>query len=156
MSIIQHKRGRPTRAERIQTRKDLLPYYEQNVPAYKAAQITGYDVKTVNKCYEEFHLAIHGYMVKGLVERSKKLRIHGTMLLDSLIRESSEMLEYVRDSARKLKDAGDIIPSHLIQSHSRIIRDIAHLTEKKAFLILLPDARDMIDEEIKKRIGKNV
>ncbi|MFI5416306.1 MAG: hypothetical protein ACHQXJ_03030 [Nitrososphaerales archaeon] len=156
MSVIQHKKGRPSRAERIQIRKDLEPYFERKVPAYKTAEITGYDTKTVNKYYEEFYMAIYGHETKNFVERFEKERIRYAILLDNLVHESYEMLEDVKASVRKLKDTGEMVPSYLIQSHSKIIQTISHLGEKKASLIMHPDAGDMVDEEMEKRIGKNV
>lgn len=156
MSVIQHKKGRPTRAERIQIRKEIEPFYEKNVPAYKAAEITGYDVKTVNKHYKDLYNAINGRYTKSLVERVKNARIQADMSFDNLICESYEMFYYVKDSIRKLKDTGEAIPQNLIQSHSKIIQTISHLVEKKASLMMLPDAGDMIDEEIKKRGDRNV
>jgi len=156
MSIIQHKKGRPSRAERIQIRKDLEPYYEQKVPAYKAAEITGYDTKTVNKYYEEFYREIYGHETKNFVERFEKERIRYAILLDNLIHESYEMLEDVKTSVQKLKDKGEIVPSYLIQNHSKIIQTISHLGEKRASLLMHPDAGDMADEEIEKRVGRYV
>ncbi len=151
MSEIQHKNGRPTRAQRIQARRDIQPYFEKNVPAYKAAQITGYNVKTVNKHYKDLYNEIHGRETKSLVERVKNARIEGIINLDGLIRQSHEMLEDVNVSIQKLKDAGKVIPPNQVQSHSKIIQTISHLVEKKVSLMMLPDASDMINEEIKKR-----
>lgn len=156
MSTIQHKKGRPSRAERIQIRKDLEPYYERKVPAYKAAKITGYDTKTVNKYYEEFYREIYGHETKNFVERFEKERIRYAISLDNLIYESYEMLEEIKSLIRKSKDKGDMIPSHLIQNHSGIIKEISHLAEKRASLLMHPDAGDMADAEIEKRIGRHV
>ncbi len=156
MSVIQHKRGRPSRAERIKIRKDIEPYFEQKVPAYKAAEITGYNTKTVNKHYEELYRSIYGRETKSLVERVEKERIRCAIVFDNLIYESYEMLDDVKASIRKLKNKGDMIPSYLIQSHSKIIQTISHLAIEKASMIMHPDAGDMIDEEIEKRFDRNV
>lgn len=155
MSVIQHKKGAPSRAERIQIRKDLEPYFEQNIPAYKAAKITGYNVKTINKYYEQFWREIHGHVEKNFVQRYGKAMMHVAMTFENLIRRSYDVLEDVESEIKKSKDEGGEIPPHLIQNHSKIIRDIAHLAEKKASLMMLPDAGNMIDEEIKKRADRN-
>lgn len=156
MSAIQHKRGPQTRAERIETRKTLQPHFEQHVPAYKAAKITGYDVKTVNRHYDQLYREIHGYISKNFVKRYEKERMRTVISFDNLIYESYEMLEYVKNEILDFKNKRERIPHNLIQSHSKIIRDIEHLEEKKAYLLMLPDAGDMIDEEVKKRLGKHV
>lgn len=156
MSAIQHKKGRPSRAQRIQIRKDLEPYFEKKIPAYKAAEITGYDTKTVNKYYDEFYRSIYGHETKNFVERFQKERIRYAIFLENLILESYEMLEYVKTSIRKLKNSGDVIPSHLIRDHSKIIQTLSDLGEKKASLIMHPDAGNMIDEEIEKKCDENV
>ncbi len=101
-------------------------------------------------------MAIYGHETKNFVERFEKERIRYAILLDNLIYESYEMLEDVNASVLKLKDTGEIVPSYLIQSHSKIIQTISHLGEKKASLVMHPDAGDMVDEEMEKRIGKNV
>jgi hypothetical protein len=157
MSTIQHKKGRPSRAERIKIRKELQPYFEKRrTHAYKAAQLTGYDTKTVNKYYEQFYMEIHGYEAKNFVQRYEKERMQCAMLFENLIFESNEMLENIKDQIQKLKKKGEDIPPHLIQNYSRIIRDIAHLAEKKTSLLMQPDAGDMLDEIIEKRIDKHV
>jgi hypothetical protein len=156
MSTIQHKKGRPSRAERIQIRKDLEPYYEQKVPAYKAAELTGYDTKTVNKYYEEFYREIYGHETKNFVERFEKARMRYAISLDNLIYESYEMLEDVKSLIQKSKDTEKIVPSYLIQSHYKIIHTLSDLEEKKASLLMHPDAGDMVNAEIEKRVGKNV
>jgi len=156
MSIIQHKRGRQTRAERIQTRKNLQPHFEKRVPSYKAAQITGYNVKTVNKHYQELYMEIYGYETKNFVKRIENERINCILYFEKLIQESYDMLESIMNSIRQLQDRGEIIPLYLIQSHSKVIQNLSHLVEKKSSLIMHPDAGDMIDEEVAKRIGKHV
>jgi hypothetical protein len=151
MSVIQHKKGRPTRAERILIRKDLEPYFEKDVPAYKTAEITGYDAKTVNKHYDQLSNEIYGYEAKNYVERYRKERTRCAKHFDTLTRKSYETLERVTTQMQKLNDAGEMVPSHLFQNHSRIIRDISHLVEKKASLMMFPDAGDMIAEEMEKK-----
>ncbi|MGI0007697.1 MAG: hypothetical protein ACREAR_06845 [Nitrosotalea sp.] len=156
MSTIQHKKGRPSRAERLQIRADLEPYFKKRTPAYKAAEITGYDTKTINRYFTQFYSEIYGHEAKNFVERYEKERMHYAILVDNLICESYEMLEDVKDSIQKSKDKGEMIPSHLIQSHSKIIQTISHLGEKKASLMMHPDAGDMVIAEIEKRVGKHV
>ena len=122
----------------------------------KSAEKTGYDTKTVNKYYEEFHREIYGHEIKDFVERVEKERIRCVIFFDNLIYESYEMLEDIKDSIRKLKDRGETVPSYLIQNHSKIIQTLSHLGEKKASLIMYPDAGDMLDEEMKKRADRHV
>lgn len=156
MSTIQRKKGRPSRAERIQIRQDLQPYYEKRMPAYKVAQITEHDAKTVNRYYDQFDAEIYGYEMKNFVKRYEKTKMRTARIFDGLIRKSQELLEDVDNEKQEFKNKKEPIPTHLIQNYSRIIRDIAYLEEKKASMLMSPNASDMIDEEIKKRYGKHV
>lgn len=126
------------------------------MPAYKVAQITGYDTKTVNKHYREFYMEIHGYETKNFVKRVENERINCILYFEKLIQESYEMLESVKNMVQKSTDKGEMIPSYLLQSHTKIIQTISHLVEKNSSLIMHPDAGDMVDEEVEKRIGKHV
>lgn len=153
MSVIQHKKGHPTRAERIKIRKELEPYYEKNIPAYKAAEITGYDVKTVNKYYDQLSNEIYGYDAKHYVERYRKARTRCARHLDTQIRKSYENQERVESEMQKLTDVGETIPSHLFLIHSKITQDISRLVEKEAALMMSPDPRDMMEEAMKESKG---
>lgn len=152
MSVIQRKRGRQTKAERIQTRRELEPYFEKKIPAYKVAELTGYDATTVDNHYDEFYDEISKCDAKDFVKRYGKARTRCSRHLDTLINKSYKMLEHVEAEILKLNDAGKPTPSHLLQSHSKIVQDISRLAEKEAALMMHPDPRDMIAEEMEKKV----
>lgn len=156
MSIVHHKKGRPSRAERLQIRKDLEPYFERRIPAHKAAQMTAYNTKTVNNYYDQFYREIHGYETKNFVERYEKEKIRFAILLENLIYEEYDMLDEIKASMQKFKDNGDPISPHLINCHSKIIRTISQLGEKRASALMRPDAGDQVDIAIEEKVAKYV
>ena len=155
MNLI-HKKGRPSKAEQIQIKKVLQPFFERMTPAYKAAQITGYDTKTVNKYYDEFFDEISRFEAENLSERLERERKRFATLQDDLIYQEYEMLEIVRDKIRRIKNKDENRLHHLIDSHSKIIRNISYLGEKRVSALISPSMDSEIDKVIEKRMAKHV
>ncbi len=65
MATVLHSNGRPSKKEQLDLQKTLREYYEKGISATTTANLTGINVKTVCKYFNEWHRQINE------IERSK-------------------------------------------------------------------------------------
>jgi hypothetical protein len=103
-----HDRGRPSKAEELEIKRTLQPYFAKSHSATFASQKTGYNIKTVTKYYSKFKQEIlesetPDFIQRCMEEKEKTLYAYDT-LIDSLYDDITDV-EHLIEVA---KQTGDI------------------------------------------------
>ena len=150
--MLKRNNGRPSRSGQVQIQSVLRKHFERNLSAAYTAQITGFNIKTVCKYFDEWADQINQAEQQDFVSREKKERLHIILGYDNLIYENYELLDEIKEQIKKFRKDAKAVPRYLIASYIEILKSISSLYEKKgSFSLNMP-----IDESVKKMVREEI
>jgi hypothetical protein len=118
--------------------------------AAATSQLTGYDIKTVTKYFNEFYGEVKKSQRKNFLERQEEERLRELACNDFLMAEEFENYDIIKDEINKTRKNNEAVPEYLLKKRSESIRIISMLNEKRGSIAMsLPledDLRNMIKE----------
>ena len=134
--------GRPTKQEQLDLQKTLREYYEKGISATTTTNLTGINVKTVCKYFNEWHRQINEIERSKFQDRVLEARSQHLIVLDHQL-ENLYKLQY-RMQEDTMTGTGRYGESHNYNFRER-------LTTTKMILGIMETK-----EELLKPLGKNV
>lgn len=93
--------GRPSKAEQLEKRIRLFPYFEKRIKPKQAAKETGIDVKTVRDYFNALTEIVYKNQVKEFLERSRLAKERALLKIairiDKLEKHSDELEEQLNN-----------------------------------------------------------
>ena len=91
MSIETRMNGRPSKKEQLEIQSTLKKYFEKGISATTTSQITGFNVKTVCKYFDDWNSQIKEIDDVGFLNRVKIERERYIMVLDNQLLKLYEL-----------------------------------------------------------------
>lgn len=130
----------------------LRKHFERNLTASYTAGITGINIKTVCRYFDEWADQISEAEERDFLKREKKERVRIRLSFDSLIVEEYELLDEIKKEITKYRKENKPVPRYLIASQIEILRTISSLNEKKGYFSMqMP-----VDESLQKIIEEKI
>ncbi len=147
-----HRNGRPSRAGQLHIQKQLRPFFERGISASLTAKKTENNIKTVCKYFDFWAQEISELEENDFLERQKKERNRILVSFDKQILEAYDLLDYINEEIKKLREQDKTVPRHYLSSKLDVMRYISSLVEKKgSFAMQLT-----MDESLEKKIGEMI
>jgi len=138
MSKESHSNGRPTLKQQLEIQETLRKYFEKGISATSTSQLTGVNIKTVCKYFEEWVEQIKEINDSDFIKRVKLEREHYLTVLDQqllkLYELQDEMEKYVIHPAKSSWD-GRVIQSPHYKERMNIVNMICQIMDKKFELL---------------------
>ena len=123
--------GRPSRSEQVQIQKTLRTQFERGTSATYAAKVTGMNIKTVCKYFDEWTRQIFEIEKKDFVIRQKISKERAILNLDYMIFELYKLLDEIKAEIKTYKTEKKLVPKHLWSMNFDILKTIADFTQQK-------------------------
>lgn len=157
--MSKRNNGRPTRSEQVQIQNVLRKHFERNLSASYTAGITGINIKTVCRYFDDWADQISEAEEKDFIKRERKERERIRLSFDGLIVEEYELLDEIKQEITKYRKQNKPVPRYLIASQIEILRTISGLNEKKGYFSMqMPvdeSLQKIIEEKIKNAYNKS-
>jgi len=128
----QNKGGRPSKIAQVQIQRTLRPYFGRGMTAAYTARMTGINIKTVCKYFDEWANEIIERDEKYYHNRGSKERERVAMTYDILISREFASLEKITDEIERLEKQKKEHPQHLKKEEQEILKTLSFLIEKRA------------------------
>jgi len=132
--------GRPSKAEQLEKRIRLFPYFEEKITPKQAAKETGINIKTVRAYFAVLAEIVYKNQEKEFLERSRLAKertlLEISMRIDKLEKHSDELEDKLNNVKWSLSP--EYIPAH--EKYDKIQVAIAKLELEKCNLECSPTA----------------
>lgn len=148
-----HDRGRPSKAQELETDRVLRPFFIKLFSATFTAKKTGYNIKTVAKYFAEFKKEILESETTEFIQRSSETKERGILAFDELIYslyEDRKDIERLIDASEKIGDLNNVTKLYRIKL--KISEDIGNFVSAKINLsntATVADTAKMLGEKQK-------
>ena len=127
-----HDKGRPSKAQELETERTLRPFFSRLYSATFTAKKTGYNIKTVAKYFAEFKKEILESETTEFVQRSRETKERGLLAYDEhlyFLYSDKEEVEHLIDVAKKIADLRAVEKWYRIKM--KINKDIVEVIASK-------------------------
>ena len=142
------KKGRPTRTAQLNIQDKVQECYSRGLSATATSQITGHDVKTVTKYFNEFYEQERTARKKDFLERQDEERQREISCYDFLMAEEFDNYDTIKDEIVKARKKSEPVPEYLLKKRSESVRMIAMLNEKRGAVAMSTP----LDEDLKEMV----
>jgi len=137
LSIADRMNGRPSKKEQLEIQATLKKYFEKGISATTASQLTGFNVKTVCKYFEDWYTQIKEIVDMDFLRRVKIERERYITVLDNQLLKLYELQD---DMEKHFIPPEKTWKSTLIQSthykeRLHLVNMICQIMEKKFQLL---------------------
>jgi len=145
-----HRKGRPTKSAQLDIQDKISECYSRGLSAAATSKITGYDIKTVTKYFNESYNEVKKSQRKNFLERQEEERLREIQCNDFLMAEEFDNYDTIKDEINRTRKNNEPVPEYLLKKRSESIRTISMLNEKRGSIAMsLPledDLKNMIKE----------
>ncbi len=131
--------GRPSQKQQLEIQESLRKYFEKGISATSTSQITGTNIKTVCKYFDEWVEQIKKLNDSDFLQRVKLEREHYLVVLDyqllKLYQLQEEMEKYTINPHKSSWD-GRVIQSPHYKERMNVVNMICQIMDKKFELML--------------------
>ena len=146
------KKGRPTKSVQLNIQDKVQECYLRGLSAAATSQITGHDIKTVTKYFNEFYEQGRVARKKDFLERQDEERQREIACYDFLMAEEFDYYDTIKDEIAKARKKSEPVPEYLLKKHSESVRMITMLNEKRGAVAMSPP----LDEDLKKMVKEMI
>lgn len=147
------KKGRPTRSAQLNIQDKMQECYSRGLSASATSQITGHDIKTVTKYFNEFYEQERVVRKKDFLERQDEERQREILCYDFLMVEEFDNYDTIKDEIIKARKKSELVPEYLLKKRSESVRMIAMLNEKRGAAAMSPPLDEDLKDMVKEMIG---
>jgi len=142
-------RGRPSKPEQLRIREKIRECFEKGLSSFTAAKVTGYDIKTVNKYYNEFYQEIKNSTSQDFIQRCKEEKEQAIIAIENEILQSCKIRDDLEKDIKKMEKKSK--PENWVYKRRiEISRHITNLQTLRVTLAISPTA----DITLKKMLGE--
>lgn len=127
--------------------------YSRGLSASATSQITGHDIKTVTKYFNEFYEQERVVRKKDFLERQDEERQREILCYDFLMVEEFDNYDTIKDEITKVRKKSEPVPEYLLKKRSESVRMIAMLNEKRGAAAMSPPLDEDLKDMVKEMIG---
>jgi hypothetical protein len=140
MNSLNHRHGRPNKAEEIGIENKIWPYFMQSFSPETVSQKTGYNIKTVRRYYNKFYSIINIDTEKDYVKEWQIIKKKTGFALELQLAEQLELQNSLKKQFKAYEDNGVEVPPWMYKERRRISESIRDMILSLANFALLPTA----------------
>ncbi len=148
-----HKKGRPTRSAQLNIQDKVREYYSRGLSAAATSRVTGHDIKTVTKYFNEFYEQERTFRKKDFLERQDEERQREISCYDFLMAEEFDNYDTIKGEIAKARKKSEPVPEYLLKKRSESVRMITMLNEKRGAIAMSPPLEEDLKEMVKEMMG---
>jgi len=147
------KKGRPTKSVQLNIQDKVQECYLRGLSAAATSQITGHDIKTVTKYFNEFYEQGRVARKKDFLERQDEERQREIACYDFMMAEEFDNYDIIKDEIAKARKKSEPVPEYLLKKRSESARMITMLNEKRGAAAMNPPLDEDLKNMVKEAIG---
>lgn len=148
----RRKKGRPPRSAQINIQDEIRECYSRGLSATATSQITGHDIKTVTKYFNESYEQERKVRKKDFLERQEEERQREISCYDFLMAEEFDNYDTIKGEIAKAMKKSEPIPEYLLKKRSESVRIITILNEKRGAAAASPPLEEELKNMVKEMI----
>ena len=142
MTAELHSNGRPSKQEQLNLQKTLQENYEKGISATKTADLTGINVKTVCKYFNEWHKQINEIEKSKFQDRILEARSQHLIVLDNQLNNLYKLQNKMQENTVTGSNINGIRHNYNFREILTVIKMILEIMDRK--------------EQLLEPLGKNV
>lgn len=137
---LNHRHGRPNKAEEIGIENKIWPYFTQSFSPETVSQKTGYNIKTVRKYYNKFYSIINTDKEKDHVKEWQIIKKKTGFALELQLAEQLETQNSLKKQFKAYEDNGEEVPVWMYKERRKMSESIRVMILSLSNFALQPTA----------------